>query len=275
MQIQNLSRMPSPVDVSAPPKTRPERWDWRPKVRWFAAEFLVVVTGVLVALALNTWWQGQQDEARERTYLIQLADDLRQTERQVASADSITRPADAAGVLLRRAYYAPERPPRDSLLRWFWRADRVITASPVIGTAEALIATGDLALVRDDSLRSAITSYLDVSRRIVDAQEQLQTQWLQSYRRLSGRIDVAPVLDLEFTPEARAELARADPFWPFPEGPRRDPFPLDVAELLSDPEAAAEVAAMNDSKDNLRQLRRILLEQTRALRTRVDAELSE
>ncbi len=149
-----------------------------------------------------------------------------------------------------------------------------MTASAVVGTAEALIATGGLAFIRDDSLRSAITSYLDVSHRIADAQEQVQTQWLQSYRRLSSRIDVTPALDLEFTSEARAELARADPFWPFPESPRRDPFPLDVAELLSDPVGAAEVAAMNDSKDNLRRLRRVLLEETQALRRRVDAALS-
>jgi hypothetical protein len=26
-----------------------------PRLRWFAAEFLVVVTGVLVALAMNAW----------------------------------------------------------------------------------------------------------------------------------------------------------------------------------------------------------------------------
>ena len=269
-----MSALPD-TDVSAPPEARPGAWNWRPKVRWFAAEFLVVVTGVLVALALNTWWQGQQDAARERAYLVQLDDDLRRTARQVVLADSLTRPADEAGVLLRRAYYDPERPLRDSILTWFWKADRVMTATPVVGTAEALIATGDLALIRDDSLRSALTSYLDISNRIVDGQEQLQAQWLQSYRRLSSRIDVAPVLDLEFTPEARAELAKVDPFWPFPEGPRRNPFPLDVEDLLSDPAAAAEVAAMNDSKDNLRQLRRVLLEHTRALRSRINAQLSE
>ena len=36
-----------------PPASTPKRWDWRPQLRWFGAEFLVVVTGVLGALALN------------------------------------------------------------------------------------------------------------------------------------------------------------------------------------------------------------------------------
>ncbi|PAP75067.1 hypothetical protein [Rubrivirga marina] len=41
------------------------RGGWRRGARWFGAEFLVVVTGVLVALAVGAWWQGCQDAARE------------------------------------------------------------------------------------------------------------------------------------------------------------------------------------------------------------------
>src|SRR5688572_25817782 len=42
---------------------------WRARVRWFAAEFLVVVTGVLVALALQAWYEDRQDRDRETAYL--------------------------------------------------------------------------------------------------------------------------------------------------------------------------------------------------------------
>ena len=45
-------------------------------LRWFATEFLVVMTGVLVALAVDAWWKKQTDLQLERTYLEQIALDL-------------------------------------------------------------------------------------------------------------------------------------------------------------------------------------------------------
>ena len=41
------------TETSTSPAPRPPSWDWRPKLRWFAAEITVVVAGVLIALALN------------------------------------------------------------------------------------------------------------------------------------------------------------------------------------------------------------------------------
>ena len=58
------------------PASASRRRDWRPGVRWFGAEFLVVVTGILVALALNAWWGSRQDAAREQAYVRQLRAEL-------------------------------------------------------------------------------------------------------------------------------------------------------------------------------------------------------
>lgn len=49
------------------------RWH---RLRWFLSEFLVIVAGVLVALAVNAWWQGRQDRQVEIAYLQQLQLDL-------------------------------------------------------------------------------------------------------------------------------------------------------------------------------------------------------
>ena len=40
-----------------------------PKLRWFAAEYLIVVVGVLTAFGLSARLQSQQDAAKEREYL--------------------------------------------------------------------------------------------------------------------------------------------------------------------------------------------------------------
>ena len=154
--------MPESTAPPPPPRTR---WDWRGAARWFGAEFLVVVTGVLVALAVGAWWQGRQDAATERAYLRQLASDLRETEQAAADADAFLRPVDRAGSLLWLAFYEADPPPRDSLLVWAERSMWTSTVRPVLGTAEALVATGDLALIRDDSLRTAVTAYLDEIER--------------------------------------------------------------------------------------------------------------
>lgn len=49
----------------------------RNKVRKAAAEFLLIVTGVLTALTVDAWWQGRLDNERERQYLEQIEADVR------------------------------------------------------------------------------------------------------------------------------------------------------------------------------------------------------
>src|SRR5262245_17607244 len=68
------------VTVRAQPQS------WRRSVRWFAAEFLLVVSGVLVALALQAWYQGQQNARAERVYIAQLRADLDTTNKMLRAA---------------------------------------------------------------------------------------------------------------------------------------------------------------------------------------------
>lgn len=80
--------------------TTPRRWDWRPKVRWFAAEILIVVVGVLIALAINAWWSRVQDRKVEaqslrevRAALVNDLDDIRVNveyhQRAASSSDAL------------------------------------------------------------------------------------------------------------------------------------------------------------------------------------------
>ena len=41
-------------------------------LRWFAAEFLVVVAGILVALALQSWWNDRAARVQEQALLQRL-----------------------------------------------------------------------------------------------------------------------------------------------------------------------------------------------------------
>lgn len=69
------------------------RFDWRRKTRWFAAEFLVVVSGILVALAFNAWWAERSAGAEERELLARPAGGVRRQPRYVRP---ICRPSTRA-----------------------------------------------------------------------------------------------------------------------------------------------------------------------------------
>ena len=249
------------------------RWEWRPKLRWFAAEIVVVVAGVLIALALNAWWGARQDRATEQSYLRQLAADLVETERVIADTEArLATPEWATGELL-RAFKSPERPPRDSLVRWLVDYGRLRVALPVTGTIEALIATGDLALVRDDSLRTAITAYAQAMA--VTAQS--QHQWAERERTardvVGSRVDYDEARAERMSPEALDSLARTVPVRGIQSGERRHPFPFTVESVLTDRVVYDAVRIVSTSKWNMIDYRREMRDATRVLRERVDAQI--
>jgi hypothetical protein len=135
---------------------RHERRDWRAALRWFGAEFLVVVTGVLVALVLNAWWGDRQSVARERAYLREIHRDLELTDSSLARAVTGLQRTRHATASLLRASYSPSGVPRDSLVSWLFAAEYVSLPTYSTGAAEALLQAGDLSLVRDDSARLSV-----------------------------------------------------------------------------------------------------------------------
>jgi hypothetical protein len=86
------------------------------------------------------------------------------------------------------------RPPRDSVLAWYRRANYYETARPVTGTVEALIVTGDLNLIRSDRARAAVSAYLDNSRRLVASQQTHEAEFLRASDALDEKIDYAETI---------------------------------------------------------------------------------
>ena len=136
--------------------------DTTAKLRRAGTEFLVIVTGVLTALALDGWNSTRQERELEETYLRSLAADLRSQvnrfdgwirgfERRAAVAEQVwvavttTRPItvsapDLRDALLSGGTYHPPRLYSDA-------------------TYQDLISTGNLRLIRDQELRTAILNY--------------------------------------------------------------------------------------------------------------------
>jgi hypothetical protein len=72
------------------------------------AEFVVIVAGVLVALAANSWYTQRQDRTLERYYLEQLYADLRRDTAQVGVTRRLLAVKQDALTLLDRSFLRGE-----------------------------------------------------------------------------------------------------------------------------------------------------------------------
>jgi type II secretory pathway pseudopilin PulG len=119
------------------------------------AEFGVIVAGVLIALAVDSWWERQQEQKQAGEYLQQLLVDFQETQRGLqGTIAGDTRTLERVNSVLNRAFIGPF-PPADSLdlptgYNYF---------EPLTGTLTALVEGGDLRLIGNDSVRFELIGF--------------------------------------------------------------------------------------------------------------------
>ncbi len=243
---------------------------------WFAVvlELLIVIVGVVIGFQVTAWGQERSDAAKEQTHLRQLASDLNETVRETNRIDTLLFGPDRAGGQMWAAYYAPDPPARDSIFAW--RALMVWNelARPVLGTAEALVATGDLALIRDDSLRSAILTYIAKTNDELHEQDEQQRIWWNGVDRLDRGLDLVEAYHESVGQETFENYVRGSPSYP-PLGVTHIQFPLDTEAFLSNRELLSAIWRMTRSKDELRNSRARMRQDALTLLRHVDAEIQE
>ena len=153
-----------------PPMPSPRRWDWRPKLRWFGAEIVVVVAGVLIALAINAWWQGRQDAASEANYLALISRDLGQMTDDLDNLEAFETIQIEDGFAAYQAISEQDRSPEGRAL-----VSDVITNLTLRRTMRVtnpayqdLLSTGNLDLIRDRALRDEMVSFYEHAERELD-----------------------------------------------------------------------------------------------------------
>jgi hypothetical protein len=251
----------TPPTDPAPPTPTPRRWDWRPKARWFAAEYLIVVLGVLTAVALNAWWGDRQSAAQEHVYLGQLAADLASTaDRLEGSRGAMRRSMEASSKLL-VAFNAPDRADPDSVVAWaaavVWN-DRPGLA---LGVARALVST-DLSLVRDDSVRTAIFQLLTYAERNASMEGVTYAAFIDYSNQLRPFAPMAGRIAATLPPGD--STSGYYPVLPF-EADRRVAFPMDADALLRSREAYTVVDGLYDMAADMRVFQAFMLARVRDL----------
>lgn len=133
------------------------------QVRKSAAEFLLIVTGVLAALTVDAWWQGRLDNQREHQYLEQIEADVGSNHERLQEALELEQDQLQRAQSMLAALRGTIPISGDSATSWMkrdppfpWYSDpRVLD-----GTMVALIETGDINLIRDPVVRSGLIEYL-------------------------------------------------------------------------------------------------------------------
>lgn len=147
------------AEIPAVPTSAPRRWDWRPKARWFGAEFVVIVTGVLVAFSINAWWAGVQVRAEEVEALYALHDEFESARETIQAYRSYQERILVSVRVISDSLHqalvsgASQTTVADTALAL---ARVPPTTSVQLGTLESLIASGRLGVIRDRELRSAL-----------------------------------------------------------------------------------------------------------------------
>ena len=255
------------------PAPRPPVGNWSEKLRWFAAEFLVVVTGVLVALAFNAWWGAREEADREEAYLRQIHAEIRRTEAELGEEIRASRDFFANASRLHGLFFT-HVPPSDSI-RPYWIIGHA-DPEPVLGTLRAIVSTGDLQLVRDDSVRAALV-WLGDRAAYYDARlRKWENVIVGTFPTLSPPAFAARTV--EWNERGRPPIPGTSATWSeameyMPAGVRRPSFFDPQANPFDDPGIyAAVVTYLLGQRNHLRNQER-LLEDVRATRRVLEGTL--
>jgi hypothetical protein len=242
---------------------------------WFAVglEVLIVIVGVVIGFQVTGWGQARSDRAKEQTYLRQLRADLDVTLHDVAHEDSLRDALATPALIALLGSWGSGTPlPADSIVTLTRRMLTVRTVQPTRGTAEALVTTGDLTLLRSDSLRAAITAYLGATQVLVAFQLRTVNMENDAFGRLipvvgSNRVAAVDLgMDL-FQPSISLSTALTDRGWV-------PPFPLEAEAFYGSREAYDALSAIAVMRQGRESILEAMLGQARALRQQVEAELN-
>jgi hypothetical protein len=142
-------------------------------------DLVLIVTGVLIALAANSWWEARQDRERESAYLRQLLSDTRENEERIRGVIVFDSTRLAGSERFLEAVREAGDGDRDLSLEI---GARVFV--PLTGTSTALIQTGDLRLVRNDSLRFVLLTFADGLPRIEQVLQQIMPEIFRAVQLL-------------------------------------------------------------------------------------------
>jgi hypothetical protein len=126
-----------------------------------AAEFAVIVVGVLVALLAESAWQERGERAREQVILEDLLDEFRENERRLLRDIDLSQASRESAVAWAAVMKGGVQVSSDSVATLWAGALNWGRFDPVTGALRSVVDGGELSLIRNDELRLAVAGWSD------------------------------------------------------------------------------------------------------------------
>lgn len=136
-------------------------------------EIVLVVIGILIALSINNWNEGQKDKLKEQAILEQLQKEYKTNLIQLEAKMKLRTNIIQSGLTILQYMDTPENAPRDSLILQLSKIIFDPTFDPI---QNDLISSGNIRLVRSDKLRHLLSNW---SSDVIAVQETEQSNQLQ------------------------------------------------------------------------------------------------
>jgi len=167
------------------PLTRkPSRFSaWGGRIRWFSAEFFVVVAGILFAFAINTWWMNAQTRDREQDYLADLVVDFAENAARLQEAiDLGSEIMTEAQILLHLESTADGRElGLDSLNYLLQTLSLLPTFQPVTRTYDNILGAGELQTLSNPGLRMMLADFESQLRLVTTVEQTQESQFVSLF----------------------------------------------------------------------------------------------
>ncbi len=155
----DVAASPEAVAPPTPPTPPRARRDWWKALTRRLGEIGIVTAGILIAFALDAWWDSRSQDEQEQVHLRALVGDMQQN---VAALKTLLETEEgimaSSQDLLKRARTQAVRDD-GSLTPLFNQVFNSGRYDPVMGAYEALINSGGLTLIRDEPLRAALAEF--------------------------------------------------------------------------------------------------------------------
>lgn len=126
-------------------------------------EAAAIVASILLAFAIDAWWQDHSDQARLEEYLLQAHADSLDNQHRLTEAIQLEKGQQRAVQEILAALRSPVPMTIDSARQWtqlepgfIWYSDPRL----LDGAITALVATGDINLVHNPRIKTSLINYL-------------------------------------------------------------------------------------------------------------------